>query len=152
MKYSQTCHHCTHQVTAYTLNLNESMVQAFITFIEKFLEEGRPLKKSEIGLTNSQYTNFPNLRYHGILALDGEGCIEPTELGMKFYYGEVGLMLPSAHMGGKSLPSDHPAWDTHDKPRQLKYITDLFPTHFKQRPEFAAEKAGAMEYSQNSLF
>ena len=94
MNYKDTCEHCQHEKVAYTLGLNEPLVNAFVRFIDRYLQLKRPLNKPEIGLTNSQYTNFHNLRYHGIIKQTFDGGWIPTDKGFQFYYGEVGLKLP----------------------------------------------------------
>ena len=67
-----------------------------------------------------------------------------TKLGEAFYYGEAPVMTPAAHVGGKTLPPDHPAWETHDVKPTLKLINEIEATHYKRRPEYQEEKAGGI--------
>lgn len=142
MKYKEECECCGHVATAYTLPLNKSLTNAFIKFVEKYQKTGRGLSKGEIGLTNSQYSNFQNLRHFGIIQQAGKGNKWfPTRKGMQFFYGEIGLYTPAGHIGGNTLPDNHRAWDTHDRDRELKYIHEVEETHYKRRPEYQQEKS-----------
>lgn len=143
MKYGSTCGECGHVKTAYTLPLNKSMVAAFIRFADRYLREGKPIAKEELGLTNSQYGNFQNLRHFGVIEQREKGSgWHLTALGEAFYFGEHPLLVPVAHMGGETLPYDHEAWATHDDKPVAMMIGDIEATHYKKRPEYQAEKAG----------
>lgn len=145
MKYHDTCPHCGHKTTAYTLPLNEGLVRAFLTFKEARVRLGRPVKKGELGLTNSQYGNFQNLRHFGlIMQTNGKGRDwEMTFLGWDFVTGRKKILNPAGHLGGVTLAEDHLAWSTHPKRRELVSIFDVLPADYKQRPEYQEEKAGA---------
>ncbi len=143
MKYNKKCECCGHQITAYTISLNKSLVEAFIRFAQKFIDGGRkPITKPEIGLTNTQYTNFHNLVYFGIIykAPDHDGWYL-TDLGEKFYYCEESVLTPAGFMGGETLAWDHPAWATHDSPRHNVMISDISSVTYKKRPDYAREKS-----------
>ena len=150
MKTQEICHCCGNTVTAYTLPFNKFLLDAFVNFAEQFLIDKKPRKKAEMNLTNPQYTNWHNLRHFNIILQDEEthGWIL-TRFGEQFYRGKVPVMIPAAHMGGRTLCSTHPAWLTHDKPRQRIFIWELLETaewKWKQREEYQEEK------SQQTLF
>jgi hypothetical protein len=155
MKYSKKCECCGHVVTAYTLPLNEGMVRAFILFARKYIQavtdksrKDHMLKKGEIGLTNTQYSNFQNLRHYGLIwQRERGGAWMLTKLGSEFYFGTATILTPAAHMGGNTLPPDHPAWNTHPQPRRTISIRDVLPEEYKQRPEFQAEKSGQLTFA-----
>jgi hypothetical protein len=143
MKYGSTCGECGHIKTAYTLPLNKSKVAAFIKFADRYLREGKPIAKGELGLTNSQYGNFQNLRHFGIIEQREKGSEwYLTPLGEAFFFGEASVNVPAAHMAGETLPPDHPAWATHEDKPVAMMIGDIEATHYKRRPEYQAEKAG----------
>ena len=151
MKYSKKCECCGHVVTAYTLPMNEGMIRAFVVFALEYTRKRTKthtgLKKGEIGLTNTQYSNFQNLRHFGLIhQLDRGGVWHLTEIGWKFFSGQATILTPAAHMGGNTLPPDHPAWKTHPQERRRISIRDVLPEEYKQRPEFQAEKSGQMQF------
>lgn len=131
------------QLTAYTLNLNNSMANAFAKFAEKYLETGKGINKGDIGLTNPQYSNFQNLRHFGIIEQFEKGNEwYLTSFGESFYYGESQIITPVAFMGGKTLPNDHECWNTHKGDVEAKFLNDRLPEHYKKRPEYQEEKSG----------
>lgn len=142
MKHKETCSCCGHSVTAYTLPINHGLVNAFVKFAELYIAGGRvPIKKGHIGLTNSQYSNFQNLRHFYLISQDSKGCAwSLTKFGEDFFYGQKAVMSPAAHIGGKTLANDHPAWSTHEEIRKRVYIFDVMPEMSKQRDEYQAEK------------
>lgn len=142
MKYHITCPYCQHTKTAYTLPLNQGMLEAFIKFADLFIIDERPKKKGEIGLSNPQYSNFQNLRYFGIINQSEKGKEWfLTEKGKEFYYGDIGLPSPVAFMEGESLTSDHEAWETHEGERKTIFIKDVLTYYYKQKPEYQEEKS-----------
>ena len=144
MNYQDVCPHCGHKTTAYTLPLNEGLVRAFLAFKEARIQLGRPVKKGELGLTNSQYGNFQNLRHFGLVSQVEKGRDwEMTQLGWDFVAGRRKILNPAGHLGGETLPDDHLAWSTHPKARELVSIYDVLPEDYKQRAEYQAEKVGA---------
>ncbi len=144
MNYQDTCLHCGRKTTAYTLPLNNGLVRAFLSFVDARVRLGRPVMKGELDLTNSQYGNFQNLRHFGLIGQLEKGKEwEMNPLGWAFYNGRAKVLNPAGHLGGETLPEDHLAWSTHDGKRVLVGILDVLPEEYKQRPEFAAEKAGA---------
>lgn len=144
MNYSATCPHCSHKTTAYTLPLNEGLVRAFLKFADARIRLGRPVKKGELALTNSQYANFQNLRHFNLIMQADKGREwEFTKLGHEFRLGRAKVLNPAGHLGGETLPADHLAWSTHDGARTEISILDVLPDEYKQRPEYAAEKRGA---------
>lgn len=152
MKYSKTCHHCDQKVNAFTHNLNKKIVECFIKFIDRYREIQRPINiNREFSWSHDQLANFRKLKFFKLIKkTDDNGFWEPTTLGVEFYYGESGVMNPVGTMSGEVIGADHPAWETHTKPRRLTFITDVEESHFKQRQEYKDEASGG--YSQDSLF
>ena len=141
MKYHEQCPHCTHLVTAYTLPFNTGMADAFIKFAEKYYDgNGKGIKKGNIGITNTQYSNFQNLRHFGIISQSEKQEWHLTALGAHFYNADIGIVTPAGHMGGKTLPDDHLAWKTHSGKRTVLYINQFMPIGYKQRSDFKLEK------------
>lgn len=146
MKYATQCDHCLHQITAYTLNLNKPLVQAFWIFAQKTIAEKRGLCKGELGLTNAQYSNFQNLRHFGVIELNREKeTWTLTEIGVLFYNNQITLLSPVAHMAGKTLPDNHAAWETHHQPRQPRSIIDFEISGWDRRPEFQEQRKYAVQ-------
>lgn len=142
MNYKEKCQCCGQQKTAYTLPLNSSLVNAFIKFADKYLKDGKGVSKGDIGLTNAQYSNFQNLRHFGIIRQYEKGNEwYLTDIGLAFYYGEIGLLSPVAFMGGETLPDNHPCWDTEKKQRSTIHIGDVIQYHYKRRPEYQEDKS-----------
>lgn len=132
----------TKKVTAYTLYLNEGMVDAFKRFMVLWMNVRMPVPKGDIGLTTSQYGNFQNLRHFGIIeqAEKGSGW-QPTELGMAFYTGKAGVLEPAGMMDGETLDDRHPAWRTHGEGRNLRMIGETGRREYKKREEYQNEVA-----------
>jgi hypothetical protein len=142
MKHQERCACCGHVKTAYTLPLNDSLVKAFIHFAELSLEKNVGLEKGEIGLTNAQYSNFQNLRHFNLIRQYEKGRKwYLTDFGKDFYYGNVRIKTPVAHMDGKTLDDFHPAWKTHAGGRVEKLITDYYQINYKKREEYQKEKS-----------
>jgi len=140
MHYFETCHCCRQKKTAYTLAINAPLVNAFIKFAVQYLKDGKGIVKGEIGLTNAQYSNFQNLRHFGIIRQYEKGNEwYLTDIGLAFYYGEIGIKSPIAFMAGETLPDNHPCWATEKKKRETVYIRDVMPGHYKKRPEYQRE-------------
>ena len=144
MNFRHICDHCGHVMTAYTLPMNEGLIRAFLIFADARVRLGRPLKKGEIGLDNSQYSNFQNLRHFGLIAQPEKGRVwEMTQTGWDFLRGGV-IYTPAAHMGGQTLSPFHQAWATHTEPqRKLISLRDVLPEDYKQRAEYQVEKTGS---------
>ena len=145
MKYSKTCECCGHQDTAYTYTLNEGKVQALSKLVDRYEITRKPVQLGELGISNSQYTNFCHLQYFELAKHIPEGWV-PTEEGIKFIHGQIGVKMPVAVMASEVLPDDHEAWETHDKDRAIAFVFDIDQTAYKQRPDYAEER------QQNTLF
>lgn len=143
MNWHQTCPHCGVVTTAYTVNLNGPMVTAFVAFAEARIRLGHPLVKGELELDNSQYGNFQKLRHFGLIEPRANRSWEMTSLGWDFLRGREPVLNPAGQFGNSTLPSGHPAWATHKVARHYIRIADVLPEAWKQRAEYAAEKAGA---------
>ena len=135
--------------SAYSLGLTQYMIDAFKKFADQYISGGRRgIKKGNIGLKNSQYTNFQRLRMFGLIQQYLKGSEwYLTDLGEKFYRGEVSIVSPCGHLWNQQLPDSHPAWQTFKGTRKSYYISDKFPSQFKQRQEYKAEKVGDTLFS-----
>lgn len=145
MNYHEDCPHCGKRITAYTLPLNRGLALAFLTFADARIRLQRPVEKGELGLSNSQYGNFQNLRHFGLIfQLERGRAWELTRLGLSFAMGEASVPSPVAHFGAETLPEDHLAWSTHKGPRAKVTIRDVLPAEWKAREEFKVEKRDAV--------
>lgn len=143
MNYHSKCPGCGHLITAYTLPFNRGLARAFLKFADAALKSMGPVDKGQLGLTNSEYGNFQNLRHFGIIQQEAKGKgWYFTERGVRFLNGEITLLSPVAHFGGETLPDDHLAWSTHPGKRAAVSLATLLPAEWKQRQEFQAEKKG----------
>lgn len=139
MKYTKKCETCGHISAAFTYKLNVGKVKALRRLVDAYEANPTPKKLGELGLTNSQYTNFCHLAYWDLARKIKEGWI-PTQEGIDFIYGKRMIVMPVAVMNGNILPEGHEAWKTHDKGRQSFSIKDIDETAYKQKEEYAAEK------------
>lgn len=145
MNYHEDCPHCGRRITAYTLPLNRGLALAFLKFADARMKLGRPVEKGELGLTNSQYGNFQNLRHFDLIAQEEKGrAWDFTRRGLLFFQGEAKVLNPAGHFGGKTLDPDALAWATHDGARVEVSIRDVLPEEWKQREEFKLEKKDAV--------
>jgi hypothetical protein len=143
VNFHHSCPHCGATLTAYTVPFNKGLAVAFLKFADARVRAGAPIPKRKMGLTNSEYGNFPILRHFKLVRQAEKGKEwEMTPYGWKVLSGELGVVTPVAHMGGRTLESDHPAWQTFDGERDVVYLRDVLPDEWKQRSEFALEKAG----------
>lgn len=142
MKYQEKCECCGHVKVAYTIPMNKSMANAFVKFADRYMENNYTgLKKGKIGLTNSQYTNFQNLRHFGIIEqAEKGGRWHLTALGREFYLNDHPIITPAGHIGGETLPPTHEAWHTHETLRQHISLSSILPERYKQREEYQEEK------------
>lgn len=147
MNYLKKCDCCGHQITAYTVGINKGLLEAFVRFGDYYLQNRQGISKhimESLGIikSNSQYTNFHNLQYFGIIAHD-EGNREIwhlTPFGEKFFYNEVSVLSPVAVMAGRVLPDDHEAWLSHAKPRRSVRIDSRLDPSYKRWREYRQEK------------
>lgn len=145
MNFHKTCPECGHIVTAYTINLSERMVDAFKIFVKKFEEAqtGRSpwdpigLKKWDIGLDNSQYSNFQNLRYFEIIYQSNWEWF-PTSLWMKWYRAEIGILSTAWMMAWQTLLETHEARITHP-PRKMIFINDIQKKYQDHKEKYQEE-------------
>ncbi len=144
MQYHEDCPHCGKRITAYTLPLNEGLVRGFLKFVDARIRLGAPVRKGALGLTNSEYGNFQNLRHFHLVAQIEKGAAwEVTDVGWAFLRGELKVLTPAGHFGGATMDSNHPGWRTHHHPRKAVSVRDVLPDEWKSRPMFQAEKVGA---------
>lgn len=141
MKFATQCESCGHRQVAYTLPFNAGLLWAFTQFADKFIRGAKKgISKGDIGLTNSQYGNFQNLRHFGLIIQYEKGTEwYLTSLGEAFYFGEAGVLTPAGHMAGNTLSDTHEAWATHKVERRTVFIGDVLPTHYKRRADYQAE-------------
>jgi len=144
MKYTIKCDHCDHIKTAYVHILNTGKVDALRKLVDFYEEHKRSAPLKDLGITNSQYTNFCHLPYFN-LALRVEGGWVPTQRGISFIYGQHSVLHPVAVMESKVLDSNHEAWDSHKTERKYKSVQDFSEFAYKKRGEFAREKSQALQ-------
>jgi len=146
MKYKETCECCGHTATAFTHNLNKTIIGAFIQFVARYEQERRPMNiNKEFQWSHNQLANFRKLKFFNLIKKTNDnGYWVPTIKGIKFFYGEISVNDPVATMNGEEIPDDHPAWDTQRKKRRRLFISEVEETHYKQRPEYQAEKSGQL--------
>lgn len=145
MKFSTTCPHCGHKITAYTVPMNEGLARSFVAFAEARIRLNRPVAKHELALENVAYTMFQKLRHFGLIyqPVHCGRVWDITALGLAWYFGKARIITPAGWVGAITLEDDHPAWATHKKARKPITITEVFPAGWKPREEYVAEKAGA---------
>jgi hypothetical protein len=145
MNYHEDCPHCGRRITAYALPLNRGLALAFLAFADARMRLARPVDKGELGLTNSQYANFQNLRHFGLIMQTDKGrAWDFTRLGLAFFQGQAKVITPAGHFGGRTLEPDALAWATHKARRGEVGIVDVLPEEWKRREEFKAEKRDAV--------
>lgn len=132
------------------------MIEAFYRFADYAIKTGnRGINKKDMAghagilRSNSQYTNFHNLQYFGIIEHYGNNreIWYLSDKGEAFFYGEISLQSPVGVMANKALPDDHEAWATHKGKRKEIMIGSILPFEYKRRPEYQREKS-----PQSSLF
>lgn len=144
MLYNKKCDHCGHVESAYTHALNQGLVSAFKDLCEFFIKNRRGCNlASDLNLTHNQMANFQKLRHFGIVSDTPAGWF-PTELGAKWYRGEVRISNPAASLSNEPLPTNHAAWGTHKGKRIMVLITDYVEINYKKRDEYASEKASRL--------
>lgn len=141
MKYTKTCECCGSKVTAFTHNVSQPMISAFIKFAERYIDTKSPINiNKDLRLTHSQKCNLPKMQYSGLIQSVEDNEWVLTIDGLQFYYGELSILLPVATMQNVVIPDNHEAWDTHRRPRKWKNIHDIYKTRYKQRQEYQEEK------------
>lgn len=141
MKYQETCPHCGHQETAYAHPLNRGLVLAFKAMTEFYLKTKKPCNVAKnLDLSHNQLANFQKLRHFGLVWDTAEGWF-PTELGLSWYRGECSIQNPAGSLSNKVLPDYHEAWKTHSKKRKAVRISDYVDMTYKQRADYASERA-----------
>lgn len=147
------------RVHAYDERLTAPMVRAFKIFVESYTRQRKPLALKDFfrgNVDRSEYGNFAKMKYFGVWS-GGRfyPLIEPdtesgrkwvlTEIGERFYRGELAVTTPVAHLNDKPLPRTHEAWKTwKGAPLVFKevYIHDIVPKTPKQHPEYREEAIG----------
>ena len=149
MKYQKKCPCCGHIITAYTISMNKGLAETFYRFANYSINNGNNgLTKKDMELagilkSHSQYTNFHNLQYFGIIHNKSENreVWFLTKKGEAFFYGEISLLNPVAVMENVSLEDNHEAWRTHKGKRIDINIRSILPFEYKRRPDYQAEKS-----------
>lgn len=149
MNYQTTCNCCGHVTTAYTIAINKGLMDAFARFAAesfKMIQMGMTKKEMEergVIRSNSQYTNFHNLQYFGIIENnpDNREVWYLTQKGYDFWMGITSIVSPVAVMAGEVLPDDHEAWRTHKGKRRAVSIADVLGPEYKRREEYQMEKS-----------
>lgn len=83
------CESCGHLIVEYSFNINKGICGVLV----KLFEVGQPVSISQLGLSNSQYSNYPKLAYWGLAerhAIDSDtkgGVWKITHDGIDFVVG-----------------------------------------------------------------
>lgn len=141
MKFHRTCGCCGKISTAYTINLSESMLDAFRIFAKKYIDNDGWLRKWEIWLRNAQYSNFQNMKHFWII-IQESWLWYLTKIWWDFYNGIGFILNPAGFMDGKTLSDDHEARLTH-KPRNKVTIHDIDKQFQDQKEKYQDEATKA---------
>ena len=139
MKYRKNCEHSRHRSVAYTFKLNAGLVRGLKKLSDFYLKGAKFARLKDLDLTNSEYSNFPKLRYWGFAYSNGHGWC-PTSRGIKFLDDKIAAFDIVGMMDDEILPSTHEAWDTHTKPMKPVYASDIIDFQYKQKEEYQEEK------------
>lgn len=147
MKYSEEK---TIRVSAYTHNLNKSLVQAFVRMTEVYIRTKQSVNIADektMNLSFSQRTNFQKLQYFDLVKkIPSKAGYIPTLKGLNFFFGRVQCFDIVATIGKIILPYSHHAWETHSVEPQLKFIWEYLGSkefQWKQKEEYQHEKDSA---------
>lgn len=147
MGYSETCNYCGHQITAYSHHLNTPLVGALNQLVDFYEDKGVAANlQRDLNLTKNQYNNFQKLQYFNLVTRTQHGWL-PTNLGIKFVYGEESCYDKVATLGKKVLGVSSNLWlEVKIKPKLIN-IFSIKGITYKKRPEYQSEKS-----KQNRLF
>jgi len=146
MKYYQICDCCGAQLTAYAHKLNQPLVTALSKLVAYYETKKEICNISDLGLSHNQINNFQKLRYFGLVKLIQKGGYVPTELGIKFIYGEELAPDTAASLGNKVLGMDHEAWNTTKVRPNWVHVTEIDSLSYKRREEYQAEKSNQSSF------
>lgn len=139
-KSEQTiCPHCGAKNVEYRFSINKGLVSAMRkVFDPKIIQLG--VKISKEGLTYSEFTNFPKLRYWGLIrpfmneeSKKKRGWWQLTEMGRKFMLGQSQVLAIAVTVRGKVV--------RHEGPEV--YIGDIFEG-WKFRSDYAQQVKGQL--------
>lgn len=140
MLYSKKCECCGHIETAYAHPLNRGLVLAFKQLCEFYLRTHQACNLArDLSLNHNQLANFQKLRYFGLVSDTPDGWF-PTNTGIDWFGGDISILNPAGSLSNQVLPDYHEAWKTH-KARKAVRITDYVDLSYKQRDDYASEKA-----------
>ncbi len=139
MKYTQTCECCNHQETAYTFTLNEGRLSGLKKLLQFWNENKTGATMKDLGLTNSEYTNFCHLKYWNFARKTSDGWF-PTRYGKAFVEGKETAYNMVATLNKEVLPFNHEAWDTHTKKPEQVLIYSYFPNMYEPKEKYQEEK------------
>lgn len=148
--------HRTVEIHAYSESLTADRIQVFKKFAAAYMEKQRPLAMRDFmkgEVDRSQYGNFKTLQYFGEWTggrFDGLAELTVgarrwmlTEVGRKFFVGELGVLSPIGRLNGNTIPDTHPAWETYrGRPRERVFINDIVPESPKSFDQYHAEVVG----------
>lgn len=132
--------------SAYPHKLSSGLVKALIAVAREYRRTGEIVKTNQLeSLTHNQRANFQKLKHWDLIVSPKKGSgYYVSEKGMKFLRGEISVPDMMASLENKTLPLDHPCWDTHGTkptPRKVYEILNLTDyTYYKDYEEFAADK------------
>lgn len=139
MRYTTTCEHCEHQISAFTHRLNKGLVKALRSLVDYYERRREPAELGNLNLNTQQYSNFQKLQYFKLVEHVGNAW-EPTPLGRDFIAGLVPVITTAANMGRETLEMDHPAWGTHTAPLESLFVHQIDEASYKKRDEYVEEK------------
>ena len=150
MKYSDTCEHCGHIVTAYSHSLNAQLVDALSKLCDRWYQIQKAFKLTEIDLSHNQINNFQKLQYFGLVHRSEYGWM-PTVKGASFVRGKTVCYNMVATFGKEILENDHIAWSSSKRKPKLIHIGAVKNYKWKPKVDYQLEKARAASESL-SLF
>jgi len=145
MKYHEKCHHCGHQLTAYTHNLNKALVNALAQLVFFYHKERSPANlQQDLDLTKNQYNNFQKLQYFGLVRRTKDGYY-PTSKAISFIAGTTPCYNKVATLGKTVFENDHPAWKTTNVDPELVMVWDIDERFYKRRGDYQEEKSNQIK-------
>lgn len=145
MRYHETCPHCGNQTTAYTHNLNKTLVSALDQLVTHYYKQYSPVNlQQDLDLTKNQYNNFQKLQYFGLVRRTTNGYY-PTSKGISFTAGLTHCQNKVATLGKRILENDHPAWETTNVSPETVMIWDIDERFYKRREDYQKEKSNQIK-------
>ncbi|HOH62101.1 MAG TPA: hypothetical protein PK698_06495 [Bacilli bacterium] len=139
MNYQEQCECCGGITSAYQHKINKQLVQALRQIVDYYEKEKKSCNlQKNLDLTKNQYNNFQKLQYFKLVQRTSAGWY-PTELGVRFIYGEVPCWDRAITLGKRVLDQDHVAWK-YKKQARLIFVKSIDDYSWKQKEEYQDEK------------